>query len=237
MNQSEIIDNQEKFPEVHLSSQRDNQFPYFKKNDALERIFKLEEYKDGVNLPSNVGKMVAATSSTSACTYESVRVSALMEEHMIGEMLELVGFKNGEGQMTTGLCNANMLAMMSARNEILPEVKSNGLLGEEDIYGFVSADAHYSMEQAVNILGLGINRLIEIPVGTKGEMDISILAKRLAQSVLSGGRPFFVGATAGTTIRGAYDSIAEILELRQQYKFWLHVDGAWGSVTQKSRWL
>lgn len=42
---------------------------------------------------------------------------------MINEMLELVGFKHGEGQMTTGSSNANMLAMMSARNEMLPKLK------------------------------------------------------------------------------------------------------------------
>lgn len=83
---------------------------------------------------------------------------------MINEMLELVGFKHGEGQMTTGSSNANMLAMMSSRNEMLPEVKINGLRAGADIYAFVSADAHYSMEKAANILGLGTKRLIKIPV-------------------------------------------------------------------------
>ncbi|GAB6193157.1 hypothetical protein JCM39068_29060 [Desulfocastanea catecholica] len=98
---------------------------------------------------------------------------------MINEILDLVGFKNGEGRMTTGSSNANMLAMMSARNEILPEAKANGLCGETDIYAFVSADAHYSMEKAANILGLGTNRLIKIHVTETGEMDIAILAARL----------------------------------------------------------
>ncbi|MCA1787119.1 MAG: hypothetical protein LC657_14190, partial [Desulfobacteraceae bacterium] len=34
--------------------------------------------------------------------------------------------------------------------------------------------------------------------------------------------------TAGTTVRGAYDPIAPLLALRDQYGFWLHMDGAWG---------
>lgn len=199
----------------------------------------------GANLPSIAGEMIAAASNTSSCTFESAPVSTVMEKYMIKEMLDLVGFKHGEGQMTTGSSNANMLAMMSARNERLPEVKSNGLCGvcaETDIYAFVSADAHYSMEKAANILGLGTNRLIKIPVTNTGEMDIAILAAQLKETVARGGSPFFVGATAGTTVRGSYDSIKELLELRREYPFWLHVDGAWGgavvvSETLKERYL
>jgi glutamate/tyrosine decarboxylase-like PLP-dependent enzyme len=202
----------------------------------------------GANLPSIAGEIVAAVSNTSSCTFESAPVSTMMEKYMVNEMLDLVGFKHGEGQMTTGSSNANMLAMMSARNELLPEVKTNGLFtsngrcGETDIYAFVSADAHYSMEKAANILGLGTNRLIKIPVTSTGEMDIAILAAQLKAKVAKGGSPFFVGATAGTTVRGAYDPIKGLLDLRREYPFWLHVDGAWGgavvvSETLKERYL
>jgi glutamate/tyrosine decarboxylase-like PLP-dependent enzyme len=194
----------------------------------------------GANLPSLAGEMVVAASNTSSCTFESAPVSTVMEKYMINEMLDLVGFKHGEGQMTTGSSNANMLAMMSARNEMLPEVKSNGLRdvrGETDIYAFVSADAHYSMEKAANILGLGTNRLIRIPVTDTGEMDTAILAEKLESTVAIGGSPFFVGSTAGTTVRGAYDSIAGLLELRRKYPFWLHVDGAWGGAVVVSETL
>jgi glutamate/tyrosine decarboxylase-like PLP-dependent enzyme len=191
----------------------------------------------GSNLPSIAGEMVAAVSNTSSCTFESAPVSTVMEKYMINEMLELVGFKHGEGQMTTGSSNANMLAMMSARNEMLPEVKINGLRGGADIYAFVSADAHYSMEKAANILGLGTKRLIKIPVTSTGEMDIAILAGQLKAMAARGESPFFVGATAGTTVRGAYDSLEALLELRQKYPFWLHVDGAWGGAAVISETL
>ena len=56
----------------------------------------------GANLPSILGEMVTAVSNTSSCTYESAPVSTLMEKYMLQEMLDLVGFKKGEGQMTTG---------------------------------------------------------------------------------------------------------------------------------------
>ncbi len=183
----------------------------------------------GANLPSILGEMVAAVSNTSSCTYESAPVSTLMEKYMLGQMLDLVGFENGEGQMTTGSSNANMLAMMAARNECLPEIKAAGLSGgQQSLCGFVSSDAHYSLEKAANILGLGTDNLVKIPVNTMGEIDIESLEDSLIKTVAKGALPFFVAGTAGTTVRGAYDSIKELLRLKEKFKFWLHIDGAWG---------
>lgn len=183
---------------------------------------------EGANLPSVLGEMVTAASNTSSCTYESAPVSTLMEKYMLDQMIELVGFRNGEGQMTTGSSNANLLAMMAARNEHMRDVKTNGLFGQKKMYAFVSADAHYSLEKAANVLGLGTYHLIKIPVNNMGEMNVEILDEHLSQTIDDGAIPFFVAGTAGTTVRGAYDSIVKLLELRQKYSFWLHIDGAWG---------
>ncbi|MCG8638034.1 MAG: PLP-dependent decarboxylase [Desulfobacterales bacterium] len=182
----------------------------------------------GANLPSVLGEMVAAVSNTSACTYESAPVSTLMEKYMIRQMLDLVGFRNGEGQMTTGSSNANLLAMMAARNERLPEVKTCGLGRQPELVALVSADAHYSMEKAANVLGIGTGNLVKVPVTDRGDMDMAVLESRLGEVLEAGALPFFVGGTAGTTVRGAYDSITGLLRLREKYGFWLHIDAAWG---------
>jgi glutamate/tyrosine decarboxylase-like PLP-dependent enzyme len=182
----------------------------------------------GANLPSVIGEMVTAITNTSACTYETAPVSTLMEKFMLRTMLELVDFHNGTGQMTTGSSNANMIAMMAARNRINPRIKQKGLFGQPELFGFVNADAHYSMDRAANILGLGTDHLIKIPVDEHGRMNISILEQRMDEIAESGGMPFFVAATAGTTVRGAYDRLQPLLALRERYNFWLHVDGAWG---------
>ena len=159
----------------------------------------------GANLPSIVGEMVTAVSNTSACTYESAPVSTVMEKYMLGQMLDLVGFANGEAQMTTGSSNANMLAMMAARNTCLPDIKTKGVFGQQKMAAFVSADAHYSMEKAANMLGLGTAHLIKIPVNKQGEMDMDILEGELEKTLQHNVVSFFVAGTAGTTVRGAYD--------------------------------
>jgi glutamate/tyrosine decarboxylase-like PLP-dependent enzyme len=192
---------------------------------------------EGANLPSVLGEIVAAASNTSSCTYESAPVSTLMEKYMLDQMIELVGFTSGEGQMTTGSSNANLLAMMAARNEHLEEVKTQGLYNQKKLYAFVSADAHYSLEKAANVLGLGTHHLIKIPVNYMGEMDLSVLQERIKQTIENDGIPFFVAGTSGTTVRGAYDSIAELVELRDTYSFWLHIDGAWGGAVLVSDML
>jgi glutamate/tyrosine decarboxylase-like PLP-dependent enzyme len=182
----------------------------------------------GGNLPSILGEIVVAVTHTSSCTFESAPVSTLMEKHMLTKMLDLVGFVNGEGQMTTGSSNANMIAMMAARNNAMPGCRDRGLFNQQEMFAFASVDAHYSVDKAANILGLGASHLIKIPVNSQGEMDIAVLTEKMEVVASSGGRPFFVNCTAGTTVRGAYDNIEELLRLRDKYNFWLHVDGAWG---------
>jgi len=191
----------------------------------------------GANLPSIVGEIVTAVTNTSACTFESAPVSTLLEKYMIQQMLELVGFVNGEGQMTTGSSNANMIAMMAARNLHNDSIKQSGLFGRQKLFAFVSADSHYSMDKAVNILGIGTDQLIKIPVDRYGAMEPEALELAIDRVRVNGGVPFFVAATAGTTVRGAYDSIESILALRQKYGFWLHVDGAWGGAAVLSTGL
>lgn len=182
----------------------------------------------GANLPAIVGEIITALTNASACTFESAPVSTLMEKYMIGEMLDLVGFENGEGQMTTGSSNANMIAMMVARNLANPSMKQSGLFGQQKLFAFVGADAHYSMDRAVNILGIGVDQLIKVPLDPLGAMLPAELLRAITRVVESGGLPFFVAATAGTTVRGGYDPIEALLPLRDTFGFWLHVDGAWG---------
>ncbi len=182
----------------------------------------------GANLPSVIGEIIVACTNTSACTYETAPVSTLMEKYMLATMLRLVGFEQGCGQMTTGSSNANMIAMMAARNTALPDIKNKGLSGGPPLFAFVNADAHYSMDRAANILGIGTDQLRKVAVDEHGRMDTVSLERQLADVRARGGLPFFVAATAGTTVRGAYDRVEPLLALRRKYGFWLHVDGAWG---------
>ncbi len=182
----------------------------------------------GANLPSIIGEIIVAITNSSNCTFESAPVATIIEKYMIKQILKLVGFKHGEGQMTTGSSNANMIAMMIARNTIHKNTKQNGLFLQQPLFAFVNENAHYSIDKAINILGIGTNNLIKISTTNDNSIDMIALEKAILEVIDKGGIPFFVCATLGTTVHGAYDNITKILQLKNKYKFWLHGDGAWG---------
>lgn len=180
------------------------------------------------NLPSIVGEIITAVTNSSACTYEGAPVSTLMEHFMLNTMLDLAGFEEGEGQMTTGSSSGNMIAMLAARSQLDETSKENGLFGQTPLIAFVSADAHYSLDKAANTIGIGTRQLVKVPVDEHGRMRPQALEDLLRQHRQVGNRPFFVCATLCTTVRGAYDPLPPLVRLRDKYGFWLHGDGAWG---------
>ena len=182
----------------------------------------------GANLPSILGEIITALYNTSSCTYESAPVASLMEKYMIDEMLKLVGFPQGEGLMTTGSSHANMIAMMLARNKNIPKSKELGLFQQKPLFAFVSSDAHYSFDKAANVLGIGTHQLIKIKTNTLGQINSDALDLEIKRIIKKGGKPFFIGATLGTTVRGAFDSISNLIPIKEKYNLWLHGDGAWG---------
>jgi len=188
----------------------------------------------GANLPSILGEIVVALTNTSSCTYESAPVASIMERYMIDTMLDLIGFENGTGQMTTGSSNANMISMMIARNRNNTTTKKDGLFNQARLYAFVNEDAHYSLDKAINILGIGTEQLVKIKTLSDGAIDTNDLEKAIDEVIQSGGIPFYVCATLGTTVRGGYDSITDLVKLREKHNFWLHGDGAWGGAALMS---
>ena len=59
-------------------------------------------------------------------------------------------------------------------------------------------------------------------------MNLKKLVSSIKSSIKNGERPFFIGATAGTTVRGVFDPIEEIALICKQYNLWFHIDGSWG---------
>ena len=55
-------------------------------------------------------------------------------------------------------------------------------------------------------------------------MDPNDLNRAIKDSKSQGFLPFFVNATSGTTVFGAFDPIDEIAAVCQEEKLWLHVD-------------
>lgn len=182
----------------------------------------------GFNLPGFLGEIFTSLTNTSMATYEIAPLAVLIEQELLQHLNSLVGFPEGEGVFVTGGSNANLIAMLCARNKVLPEVKHQGLQSSNLVI-FISDQAHYSFLKAANLLGIGQDNVIKVETFL-GRMIPAQLDLAIQTSLKLGKKPFFVSATVGTTVLGAFDPLVEIYEIVEKYNLWFHIDGAWGGV-------
>jgi glutamate/tyrosine decarboxylase-like PLP-dependent enzyme len=188
----------------------------------------LNQLYQGFNLPAFLGDLVTIASNTSMYTYEVAPVATQIERELIRMMNSYAGYDEGDGIFVTGGSNANLIAMFSARNRLFPKWRSKGVDGSVKLKAFVNEQAHYSLDTAANLLGLGTKNIVKIKSNSNGEMIPQELEKAIQKSLDCGETPFFVAATAGTTVMAAFDPINKIVPICKKYNLWFHVDGAFG---------
>lgn len=118
--------------------------------------------------------------------------------------------------------------MVLARFKSVKNVKSTGLSGLPPLVAFTSDEAHYSIKKGVHWLGIGTDNLITIKTDETGAMIAEELERAINLSIAAGKKPFFVNATAGTTVLGSFDKFHDIAEVCSKYKIWMHVDACLG---------
>lgn len=182
----------------------------------------------GLNTPGVLADWVSSISNTTMHTYQVAPVATLMERELIRRLNTLVGFDNGDGIMVSGGTMANMIAMMLARHKARPDIKTQGFYGQP-LVAYVSEQAHYSFDKAANTLGIGTQNVVAIACDDQGRMLPDALAHSIGNSLRDNKQPFFIGLTAGTTVLGAFDPVAETAAIARRHELWLHIDGAWGA--------
>jgi len=92
---------------------------------------------------------------------------------------------------------------------------------------------HYSWEKAADILGVGLDSLVNIPVNNLYRMDIDALRAALEDCMAKHLPVLALISVVGTTEEGAIDDVAAIVALRDEYakkglSFYFHIDAAYG---------
>lgn len=175
-----------------------------------------------------VGDWIGAALNTTLATYEAAPVFTLIERALVARLAQLAGWSTHEGLFVSGGSLANLYALQLARVRADPEVLERGPGGPR-LVAFTSAQSHYSLTKAAALLGLGRRALVVVPCDALGRMRADALAAALQAAEARGERPFFVNATAGTTVLGAFDPLAELAALCERHGSWLHVDGTFGA--------
>lgn len=188
----------------------------------------LNQLYSGFNFPAFIGEVFTVLANTSMYTYEVAPVATTIETEMIALMNTYAGYPDGDGIFVSGGSNANLVAMFSARNRILPESRFDGYDRNQKLIAFVNEQAHYSFETAANVLGIGSRNVIKVKADTNGKLIPAELEIEIQKSLNRNERPFFVAATCATTLLGAYDPLDEMAEICKKYQVWLHADGSFG---------
>ena len=114
--------------------------------------------------------------------------------------------------------------MVLARYHKYPQVKTMGMRGLPHLVLFTSEESHYSIQKGANWLGLGMDSVVVVKTNSRGQMHLEDLEMKISEAKKDGKVPFFVNATAGTTVLGAFDDISKIADVCQKNHIWLHVD-------------
>ncbi|MCP9258488.1 Glutamate decarboxylase 1 [Dirofilaria immitis] len=182
----------------------------------------------GLDLISMAGEWLTATANTNMFTYEIAPVFILMEKEVTKKMAELIGWQDSDAIFAPGGAISNLYAMNAARHSRFPRCKPLGQGDLPTLCIFTSEDSHYSIKGAAAVMGIGTDNCFNIPTDPSGRMIPEALEQRIVQCKRDGMEPFFVCATAGTTVYGAWDPIPQIADICNRHKLWLHVDAAWG---------
>ena len=159
-------------------------------------------------------------------------VATEIEKQAVRWVCELIGFPASAGGLfVSGGNMANMVCFLAARAaHAPPAMRTKGLAAAAPkLTAYVSGETHTWVQKAADLFGLGTNAIRWIETDREYRMDVAALRRRLDEDLANGYQPFCVVGTAGTVSTGAVDPIRELRVVCDEYKLWLHVDGAYGA--------
>ena len=145
-------------------------------------------------------------------------------------LLDLLGLpgKSAVG-FVTGAMIANFTCLAAARHEVLSRagwnVERDGLHGAPELTVIVGGERHETVDVALRFLGLGEGCSVVVAADDQGRIRLDALADTLNQI---GKNPLIVCLQAGNVHSGAFDPIADAVDLAHRHGAWVHVDGAFG---------
>ena len=160
--------------------------------------------------------------------YEMGMASNALEKVITDWMAKKIGYsEEGSGFLTSGGSLANLTALLAARkNKASTDVWKEGHSSKLAV--LVSSEAHYCIDRAARIMGLGDKGIVKVPVDESFKMNTNLLEERLKLAQLKGLEVFALVGSASSTATGSYDDLEAQADFCEKHNLWFHVDGAHG---------
>ena len=136
------------------------------------------------------GLEIGAIGDLLAHTYDinlavDARAATQIEHQAVRWVSEFVGFPATIGAFTSGGTISNVTALAAAREQALPGARTEGLSGRR-LTVYCSAEVHYSITRAVELLGIGSNNLRDLPIDDARRLRPDALAEALDRDIAAG---------------------------------------------------
>jgi len=174
-----------------------------------------------------LGDLIAVFLNSSMATYKIAGSQVGVEKEILKKVCQLIGYNgNSGGTFPTGGSMSNFMSLIMARDKVDSSIKDKGI--NQKLIAYSSENSHYSMAKNASFAGIGKENVRYIKSNEKGQMNVSAFKKQVEEDLANGFLPFYLNATAGTTVLCAFDNIAHLSPICNQYNIWLHLDGAFG---------
>lgn len=197
-------------------------------------------------------EMIIAALNQNQVKIETAKASSFVEKELVTWFHRLVFGRTDRfyeknvqnpgvslGNVTADGTLANLTALAVSRGKAFPPegefagVRKEGMARALEHYNcrraviLVSARGHYSINKAANLLGIGTDNVVSIPVDPDNRMDV-VKLKRRVRSLGADERVIAVVGIAGTTETGSIDDLDSIAEVSREAGAHFHVDACWG---------
>lgn len=185
-------------------------------------------------LTAAAAELAVGATNQSLDSYDQAPAATLLEDHLVRSLARLLGLPAGaSGVLTAGGTASNLLGLLLARDHATPGgwvVAADGLPPEVRDWRIVTSEAaHFSVQQAAAVLGLGHRAVVPVATDDLGRIDLPDLDRALAGMDHRRLRTIAIVGTAGTTDVGAVDPLPALADRAVAHHAWFHVDAAVGA--------
>ncbi|MEV6554153.1 pyridoxal-dependent decarboxylase [Nocardia sp. NPDC051756] len=184
----------------------------------------------GATPAAMAGDWATALLDQNAGLWVTSPLASRTESVVLGWLKDLFGLpQDFGGVLTPSATFANLTGLAAARywwaDRHGVDVVAQGLVGLPQMPVLTSGYVHASTRKALQILGCGRDTLRTFVRDDAGRIDLAALERALIEL---DGAPAVIVGNLGEVNAGDSDPIDELADLAEQYRCWLHVDGAFG---------